>query len=80
MSVHGLDLLLSSIDIQLFTFVYVIAGFYAISNVRYSYYEFNATVYFAYNDIIIYHECMFFVCETLYINVYIQIGNKNTEN
>jgi len=23
---------------------------------------------------------MFFVCETLYINVYIQTGNKNTEN
>jgi len=39
----------------------------------------NATDYPAYIDVN-YHECMFFVCETLYINVYIQTGNKNTEN
>jgi len=32
---HALDLLSSSFYIQLFTFVYIIAGFYAISNVRY---------------------------------------------
>jgi len=31
------------------------------------------TVYSAYIDIN-YHECMFFVCEKLYINVYIQTG------
>jgi len=43
------------------------------------YYEFNATVYPAYIGLN-YHECMFFVCETLCINVYIQTGNKNTEN
>ena len=65
---HDLDLL-SSFYKQLFTFVYVIAGFYDISNVRYPYYEFNATVYPAYIDIINYHECKFFVWETLYINV-----------
>ena len=39
---HALDLLSSSFYIQLFTFVYVIAGFYAISN---ELYEFNATDY-----------------------------------
>ena len=33
------------------------------------------TDYPAYIDVN-YHECMFFVCETLYINVYIQTGNK----
>jgi len=43
------------------------------------YCEFNATDYPAYIDVN-YHECMFFVCETLYINVYIQTGNNNTEN
>ena len=43
------------------------------------YYELNATEYPAYIDVD-YHECMFFVCETLYINVYIQTVNKNTEN
>jgi len=55
------------------------SSFYAISNVRYQYYEFNATVYPAYIDIN-YHECMFFVCETLYITAYIQTGNTTTEN
>ena len=43
------------------------------------YCEFNVTDDPANMDVN-YHECMFFVCETLYINVYIQTGNKNTEN
>ena len=43
------------------------------------YCEFNVTDYPADMDVNL-HECMFFVCETLYINVHIQTGNKNTEN
>ena len=69
---HDLDLL-SSFYIQLFTFVYVIAGFYAISNVRYR--TMNLMLYPAYIGVT-YHECMYFVCETLYIKVYIQTVNK----
>jgi len=34
----------------------------------------------AYIDIISYHECMFFVCEILYINVYIQTWNKKLKH
>ena len=59
---HDFDLLSSSFYTQLFTFVYVKACLYAISNVRYPHYEFNATVYPAYKDIVIYHEaCSLFV-------------------
>jgi len=54
--------------------------FYTKSNVRYSCNEYNATVYPAYIDIISYHECMFFVCEILYINVNIQTENKKLKH
>ena len=75
---HAFDLLSSSFYIQLFTFVYVIAGLYAISNVRYRIMNLMLLIILLILTSIIMNAC--FVCETLYINVYIQTGNKNTEN
>jgi len=64
--------------VQLFTLSIRYSRFLCYIQCTITYYEFFTTVYPAY-IVVNYHECMFFVCETLYINVCIQTGNKNTE-